>query len=375
MPDVTTVQLPEGSAPSSSAAPGSVVTPSKSTDSAASSRRASVSTSSNGAIARIVSIVRRPCASASTATGSIPCRAAQRSHARSTATRESISTPSRSKRIAPHLRTATPRATDRREFPRDSGRRRRPAVERSGSAPASSGRPIRIAWSPPSNSCSSSQASQATVPPRTGTSSISSCSTPASFSSPLAFVAKRRASSSCSAPRMLTQKRPECRTASSVFEVRSSATSTSSGSSESEVSAFVVAPRGPVSPRLVITATPVAQWDISRRSSRGSIVVLTPRSSHNGHLQHSARGRAKLRRRRHRRRPGRRGRRGPARRGRALGRRSSRSTSSAASAPSTRACPRRRCSGRATCSPRRSACPASAPTGSTCRPCSRGATR
>ena len=48
------------------------------------------------------------------------------------------------------------------------------------------------------------------------------------------------------------------------------------------MSAFVVAPRGPVSPRLVITATPVAQWDISRRSSRGSIVVLTLRSSHNG---------------------------------------------------------------------------------------------
>ena len=64
--------------------------------------------------------------------------------------------------------------------------------------------------------------------------------------------------------------------------LRSRATSTSSGSSESEVSAFVVAPRGPVSPRLVITATPVAQWDISRRSSRGSIVVLTPRSSQTG---------------------------------------------------------------------------------------------
>ena len=73
------------------------------------------------------------------------------------------------------------------------------------------------------------------------------------------------------------QKRPELRTASSVFEAWSRATSTSSGSSESEVSAFVVAPLGPEPSRLVTTATPVAQLAISRRSSRASRVALTPR--------------------------------------------------------------------------------------------------
>ena len=48
--------------------------------------------------------------------------------------------------------------------------------------------------------------------------------------SPLAFVAKRRAISSWSAARTLMQKRPELRTAASVFEACSRATSTSSGS-------------------------------------------------------------------------------------------------------------------------------------------------
>ena len=51
-----------------------------------------------------------------------------------------------------------------------------------------------------------------------GTPSTSSCGTPASFSSPLAFVAKRRAISSWSAASTLMQKRPELRTAASVFE-------------------------------------------------------------------------------------------------------------------------------------------------------------
>ena len=71
------------------------------------------------------------------------------------------------------------------------------------------------------------------------------------------------------------QKRPELRTASSVFEVWSRATSTSRGSSESDVSAFVVAPRGPESSRLVTTATPVAQLVISRRRPCASSVALT----------------------------------------------------------------------------------------------------
>ena len=73
-----------------------------------------------------------------------------------------------------------------------------------------------MAWSPPGRSCSSSQASQASAPPRTGTPSTSSCGTPASFSSPLALVAKRRAISSWSAARTLTQKRPDARTAERV---------------------------------------------------------------------------------------------------------------------------------------------------------------
>ena len=60
------------------------------------------------------------------------------------------------------------------------------------------------------------------------------------------------------------------------------------GSSESDVSAFVVAPRGPESSRLVTTATPVGQLAISRRSSCASSVVVTPGWSHTRHVSDSA---------------------------------------------------------------------------------------
>ena len=109
-------------------------------------------------------------------------------------------------------------ARDRRGCPRDSGRRRRRAVGHPGRhPPRAAGRSGSRGRRRPAPARARTPARRR-LPPRTGTSSISSCSTPASFSSPLAFVAKRRASSSWPAPRMLTQKRPECRTASSVFE-------------------------------------------------------------------------------------------------------------------------------------------------------------
>ena len=174
----------------------------------------------------------------------------------------------------------------RRAAARRPDRRRSRAAGRAGSRGRRRRAPAR-----------SSHTSQATTPPSTGTPSTGSWATPASFSSPLAFVAKRRAISSWSAARTLMQKRPDARTASSVFEPRSRQTSMSSGSSESDVSALVVAPRGPVSSRLVTTATPVAQWAIRRRSCSASRVALTPRWSHNGVLRDSSHGRAELRRR------------------------------------------------------------------------------
>jgi len=58
---------------------------------------------------------------------------------------------------------------------------------------------------------------------------------------------------------MLTAKRPAARTTGSVRDVLSKQTTTSSGCSESELTAFVVSPAGPSGPRAVTTQTPVAR--------------------------------------------------------------------------------------------------------------------
>jgi len=67
---------------------------------------------------------------------------------------------------------------------------------------------------------------------------------------------------------MFTPKRPAERTASSVFELSPKHASRSSGSSDSDVTAFAVQPFGPSSSVwLVSTLTPVAQCAISRLTS------------------------------------------------------------------------------------------------------------
>ena len=50
-------------------------------------------------------------------------------------------------------------------------------------------------------------------------------------------------------------------------DVRSKHTSSSSGSSESDVRAFIVQPVGPSALIVVITPTPVAQWLITPRKA------------------------------------------------------------------------------------------------------------
>ena len=67
-----------------------------------------------------------------------------------------------------------------------------------------------------------------------------------------------------------TPKRPWARTAVSVREPRSRQASIIGGSSESEVTAFAVAPDGPFGPIAVTTVTPVAYEPSARGIPRGS---------------------------------------------------------------------------------------------------------
>ena len=77
--------------------------------------------------------------------------------------------------------------------------------------------------------------------------------------------ANRRESSPWSARRMLTAKRRRSRDDGSVRDVLSKHTSSSSGSSESDVTALVVMPAGPSEPLAVTTATPVGKWPMTSR--------------------------------------------------------------------------------------------------------------
>jgi len=64
---------------------------------------------------------------------------------------------------------------------------------------------------------------------------------------------------------MLTPNEPAARAIGSVRAVFSKQTSSSSGSSESEQTAFAVIPPGPFGPSAVTTATPVAKRPITER--------------------------------------------------------------------------------------------------------------
>ena len=61
---------------------------------------------------------------------------------------------------------------------------------------------------------------------------------------------------------------PGRRTAGSVREARSKQTSSSTGSSESDATAFVVRPAGPSGPWQVTTVTPVGKWPRPAGSGR-----------------------------------------------------------------------------------------------------------
>lgn len=72
------------------------------------------------------------------------------------------------------------------------------------------------------------------------------------------------------------EKKPESRMQSCESEFRSTQTSTSGGSSETEAKEFAVRPHGLSSPGLIepTTTTPVTKWPIRRRNSNGSIDIL-----------------------------------------------------------------------------------------------------
>ena len=105
--------------------------------------------------------------------------------------------------------------------------------------------PMAISWSPPSCMARSPQVIQATAPSISGTPSRSACETSRNFSACGALEAKPRASSSWSAASTLIPKAPASRTRPSVRDPRSRQASISGGSSDSEATAFAVAPAGP----------------------------------------------------------------------------------------------------------------------------------
>ena len=91
------------------------------------------------------------------------------------------------------------------------------------------------------------------------------CVAASNFSRATRLEANTRASSSWPARRTLTANRRASRTAGSVREELSKQTSSSSGSSETDVIAFVVRPVGPSGPLHVTIATPVAKLPMTCR--------------------------------------------------------------------------------------------------------------
>ena len=105
---MTTAQRVRGMTERSSRAPGTTATPRCSASSSLSRTATSTGMSRCGATSRSVSLVRRPCATRSTAAGSMSCRRAHVSQTSSIHRRESTKTPSRSKRTAWHRMVAIP---------------------------------------------------------------------------------------------------------------------------------------------------------------------------------------------------------------------------------------------------------------------------
>src|SRR3954454_5667646 len=138
----------------------------------------------------------------------------------------------------------------------------------SGSASMCVIAPMPIVWSPAGCIASRSHASQASAPSSTGTPCASMWVAASNFSRATRLEANTRATSSWPARSTLTQKRRASRTAGSVRDVLSKQTSSSSGSSDTDVTAFVVRPVGPSRPLQATIATPVAKWPMTwpRRS-------------------------------------------------------------------------------------------------------------
>src|SRR5215213_760765 len=133
-----------------------------------------------------------------------------------------------------------------------------------------------IVWSPPATSSRSSHTNHASAPSSTGTPCATVWVARANFSSATRFDAKTLATSCWPARSTLTAKRRDSRTTGSVRESLSKHTSSSTGSSESDVIAFVVSPAWPLGPLAVTTATPVGNEPIALRKRRAVVTRRRP---------------------------------------------------------------------------------------------------
>ena len=99
------------------------------------------------------------------------------------------------------------------------------------------------------------------------------------------FDAKSRASSDRPSRRKLTTNRPPARSAGSVREVRSTQTSRSGGSAETDETAVVVSPRGVPSASSVVTMATPAGYEamistkVSRSTGTGARMIADPRGA------------------------------------------------------------------------------------------------
>ena len=125
--------------------------------------------------------------------------------------------------------------------------------------------PIPITWSPPGSSSRRSQATHASAVSSTGTPWATRVGHALELLARHALGGEDGRELLVAGARMLTAKRGEPRTTSSVREPRLKQTSSSSGSSDSDVTAFVVMPAGPSGPVVVTIVTPVAKWPIVSR--------------------------------------------------------------------------------------------------------------